>query len=160
MAKDHLDRYVFFYERFVGNQKSRLESDKGLQKTKSEDLAKLRVRYGSSEGELQVITDAWLQIIECRRVLKWSYVYGYYLPESERVKKELFGYLQGEDESGLERLHKCAEQELKSYLQENDATEGFDNFRLKLLGLTKSTQTYFENLVRALENGLSDVDSQ
>ncbi|KAI3842385.1 hypothetical protein MKX03_031420 [Papaver bracteatum] len=168
MAKDHLDRYMFFYERFVENQKSRIEANKSLQETISEDLVKLVritskhlcISYGSSPIELQVITDAWLQIIECRCVLKWSYVYGYYLPECEHVKKQLFGYLQGEAESGLERLHKCAEQELKSYLKEDDATEGFKNFRVKLLGLTKSTRTYFENMVRALENGLSDVDSQ
>ncbi|RZC92884.1 hypothetical protein C5167_007906 [Papaver somniferum] len=137
MAKDHLDRYMFFYERFVENKKSRIEANKSLQETISEDLVKLCVRYGSSPIELQVITDAWLQIIECRRVLKWSYVYGYYLPESEHVKKELFGYLQGEAENGLERLHKCAERELKSYLKEDDATEGLKNFRVKLLGLTQ-----------------------
>ena len=33
------------------------------------------------------------QIIECRRVLKWTYAYGYYL--DDKVKSEFFEYLQG-----------------------------------------------------------------
>nr|GEX92809.1 hypothetical protein [Tanacetum cinerariifolium] len=57
---------------------------------------------------------AWLQRVECRRVLKWTYAYGFYIPEKEKEKKALFEFLQGQA----------------------------------------------ENLVRALENGLSEVDSR
>ena len=35
------------------------------------------------------------QIVECRRVLKWTYAYGYYLPEREHAKRQFFEYLQG-----------------------------------------------------------------
>lgn len=38
-----------------------------------------------------------MQIIECRRVLKWTYAYGYYLPEHETAKKQLFEYSQGKN---------------------------------------------------------------
>ncbi|KAJ6718152.1 hypothetical protein OIU79_006137 [Salix purpurea] len=59
----------------------------------------------------------------------------------------------GEAESGLERLHQCAEKELQIYLNAEGPSKDFNEFRTKLAGLTS------ENLVRALENGLSDVDS-
>ncbi|RRT75961.1 hypothetical protein B296_00030706 [Ensete ventricosum] len=36
-----------------------------------------------------------MQIVECRRVLKWTYAYGYYLPEQEHAKRQFFEYLQG-----------------------------------------------------------------
>lgn len=36
-----------------------------------------------------------LQIVECRRVLKWTYSYGFYLPEHEHAKRQFFEYLQG-----------------------------------------------------------------
>ena len=99
-----------------------------------------------------------LQIIECRRVLKWTYAYGYYLPREERTKKQFFEYLQGEAEVGLERLHHCAEEELQHFVDEtDDPSTDFDDFRKKLIGLTKVTKTYFENLVKALENDLADV---
>ncbi|GKV29065.1 hypothetical protein SLEP1_g38036 [Rubroshorea leprosula] len=109
---------------------------------------------------LKFITEAWQQIVECRRVLKWTYAYGYYLPEHDHAKKQFFEYLQGEAESGLERLHHCAEVGLQVFLYaEGQSKEEFIEFRKKLAGLTSVTRNYFENLVRALENGLSDVDS-
>ncbi|GFZ10793.1 IBR domain-containing protein [Actinidia rufa] len=101
-----------------------------------------------------------LRIVECRRVLKWTYAYGYYLPELERAKRQFFEYLQGEAEAGLERLHQCAEKDLQNYLTSDAPSNDFNDFRTKLAGLTSVTRNYFENLVRALENGLSDVDSQ
>jgi ariadne-1 len=91
--------------------------------------------------------------------LKWTYAYGYYLPEHEHAKRQFFEYLQGEAESGLERLHQCAEKELHVYLNAEGQSKDFNEFRTKLAGLTSVTRNYFENLVRALENGLSDVDS-
>lgn len=36
-----------------------------------------------------------VQIVECRRVLKWTYAYGYYLPENEHTKRQFFEYSQG-----------------------------------------------------------------
>ncbi|MBA0830735.1 hypothetical protein Goarm_015247, partial [Gossypium armourianum] len=110
-------------------------------------------------SQLKCITEAWLQIVECRRVLKWTYAYGYYLPEHEKTKTQFFEYLQGEAEVGLERLHRCAEKELDKYVTADGPLSDFDDFRTKLTGLTSVTKTYFENLVRALENGLEDVNS-
>lgn len=102
-----------------------------------------------------------LQIIECRRVLKWTFAYGYYLHEQEPAKKDFFTYLQGEADSGLERLHRCAEFELKPFLtgvEEEGPPIAFEQFRQKIHNLTKVTKTYFDNLVKALENGLVDVE--
>ncbi|WCJ21521.1 RING/U-box superfamily protein [Euphorbia peplus] len=72
------------------------------------------------------IEEAWVQIIECRRALMWSYVYGYYIPENERGKKILFEDLQGRAESALSRLHECAEEDLKPFIRGNAA--GLDEF--------------------------------
>ncbi|QHO30558.1 putative E3 ubiquitin-protein ligase [Arachis hypogaea] len=122
-------------------------------------IEKLSDTQCQPESQLKFITEAWLQIVECRRVLKWTYAYGYYLPEHEHAKKQFFEYLQGEAESGLERLHQCAEKELQLFLNTDGPSKEFNDFRTKLAGLTSVTRNYFENLVRALENGLSDVDS-
>ena len=66
--------------------------------------------------------------------------------------------LSGEAETGLERLHHCAENELKQFfIKTEDPSDTFNAFRMKLTGLTKVTKTYFDNLVKALENGLADV---
>ncbi|KAL3519132.1 hypothetical protein ACH5RR_021721 [Cinchona calisaya] len=59
------------------------------------DLKKLSQIQAESQTMLKFIIDAWDQIVECRRVLKWSYAYGYYLPEEERAKKELSSTCKG-----------------------------------------------------------------
>ena len=38
------------------------------------------------------VTEAATQVIECRRVLQWTYVFGYYLKDGP--EKELFEFLQ------------------------------------------------------------------
>ncbi|KAK6243982.1 hypothetical protein QUC31_010391 [Theobroma cacao] len=138
---------------------SRQKALADLQQMQTVHLEKLSDRQCQPESQLKFITEAWLQIVECRRVLKWTYAYGYYLPEHEHAKRQFFEYLQGEAESGLERLHQCAEKELQVYLNAEGPSKDFNEFRTKLAGLTSVTRNYFENLVRALENGLSDVDS-
>ncbi|XP_015572195.1 probable E3 ubiquitin-protein ligase ARI8 [Ricinus communis] len=159
MAKNSLERYTHYYERWATNQSSRQKALADLQQMQTVHLEKLSDIQCQPESQLKFITEAWLQIVECRRVLKWTYAYGYYLPEHEHAKRQFFEYLQGEAESGLERLHQCAEKELQVYLTAEGPSKDFNEFRTKLAGLTSVTRNYFENLVRALENGLSDVDS-
>ncbi|XVF65470.1 hypothetical protein PTKIN_Ptkin09bG0252100 [Pterospermum kingtungense] len=139
---------------------SRQKALSDLNQMQTVQLEKLSDLQCTPESQLKFITEAWLQIVECRRVLKWTYAYGYYLPEHELAKRQFFEYLQGEAESGLERLHQCAEKELNKFVTGDGPSKEFDDFRSKLAGLTSVTKNYFENLVRALENGLADVDSQ
>lgn len=96
-----------------------------------------------SEASLSTITNCIpfnrffvVQIVECRRVLKWTYAYGYYLPENEHTKRQFFEYSQGEAEAGLERLHQCAEKDLLTFLG-GTPTSSFNDFRTKLAGLTR-----------------------
>ncbi|PSR98134.1 E3 ubiquitin-protein like [Actinidia chinensis var. chinensis] len=160
MAKNSLERYTHYYERWATNQSSRQKALADLQQMQNVHFETLSDKQCQPESQLKFIIEAWLQIVECRRVLKWTYAYGYYLPEHEQAKRQFFEYLQGEAESGLERLHQCAEKELEVYLTADGPSKQFNEFRTKLAGLTSVTRNYFENLVRALENGLSDVDSR
>uniref|UniRef100_A0A453RPN7 Ariadne domain-containing protein n=1 Tax=Aegilops tauschii subsp. strangulata TaxID=200361 RepID=A0A453RPN7_AEGTS len=142
-AKHSLERYMHYYERWASNQTSRQKAIADLQKAEKEQLAKLTEIYGIPETQLKFIIEAWSQIIECRRVLQWTYAYGYYL--EDKVKSGFFEYLQGEAESGLERLHQCAEKDLLAFLpfSKHDTTEDhpspaeFGEFRVKLAGLTR-----------------------
>ncbi|CAI9761651.1 unnamed protein product [Fraxinus pennsylvanica] len=140
------------------SRKSRQKASVDLHQMQSVHLEKLSEVQTQPESQMKFIIEAWQQIVECRKVLKWTYAYGYYLPEHEHTKKQFFEYLQGEAEAGLERLHQCAEKELQNYLNAEGPSKDFNDFRTKLAGLTSVTRNYFENLVRALENGLSDVD--
>ncbi|KAJ6866131.1 E3 ubiquitin-protein ligase ARI7 isoform X1 [Populus alba x Populus x berolinensis] len=137
MAKNSLERYTHYYERWASNQLSRQKALADLHQMQTVHLEKLSDIHCTPESQLKFITEAWLQIVECRRVLKWTYAYGFYLPEHEHGKRQFFEYLQGEAESGLERLHQCAEKELQQFLAADGPSKEFDEFRTKLAGLTR-----------------------
>nr|POF26688.1 putative e3 ubiquitin-protein ligase ari8 [Quercus suber] len=149
---------------YACHESSRQQAVKYLKQMQKNYMGRLSDIQWATEADLKFITEAWLQIIDCRRVLKWTYAYGYYLPEDgnkkAKSKRGLFEYLQGEAESNLERLHYCTEKDMHDYLNKKCSDKEFNNFRAKLSGLTTVTRNYFENLVKALENGLEDTSSQ
>ncbi|KAJ6337893.1 hypothetical protein OIU76_007551 [Salix suchowensis] len=157
--RQELLKYQHYYDRWAANEKSRQIALTDLGKVRSNHLKEISKLYGQPETQLEFLTEAWQQIVECRRVLKWTYAYGYYLAEDGEAKVKLFEYLQGQAESSLERLHDCAERELKMFIYPDELSDSFDDFRVKLIHLTGVTKNYFKNLVTALENGLSDVAS-
>ncbi|KAF9589999.1 hypothetical protein IFM89_030149 [Coptis chinensis] len=69
--------------------------------------------------------------------------------EDEPAKRQFFEYLQGEAEFWLERLHECAENGLKRFLDAKEP-EDYQEFRTKLIDRTRVTKHYFANLVRNL----------
>ncbi|KAI3943172.1 hypothetical protein MKW92_015931 [Papaver armeniacum] len=164
IARKHLAKYTHYYERWVANHRS---ADHAVQSMKNMEiysqLEELRfILCLDDEKELKFIRDAWEKIIECRRVLKWSYAFGYYLPEHEHGKIQLFEYLQGEAESGLENLHRFVEEKLQVFLGlDFDAPlENFKKFREALEKKTTVTGDHFEKLISAFKDGLSEVQSQ
>ncbi|KAK1364696.1 RBR-type E3 ubiquitin transferase [Heracleum sosnowskyi] len=160
-AKASLERYTHYYERWDANHRSRIKAQSDLKEMETENLDILCEKFAATKLQLTCVEEAWQQIIECRRTLKWSYAYGYFIPEGERAKARLFEYLQGEAEAGLERLHQCVEKELFIILKDVHATaDQFDIFRVKLVQLTNVTRNYFANLVTALENNLCESESR
>ncbi|XP_074315835.1 putative E3 ubiquitin-protein ligase ARI10 [Silene latifolia] len=164
LARQSIIRYTHYYERWASNHKSMQKAIQDLHNLQTIQLPELSDRVSVPVTQLEFIVESWKQIIECRRVLKWTYAYGFFMPEHEDVKKKLFEYLQGEAELGLERLHHCAEIELSKKLLGDEGEikaefGDFGKFRAELIKLTKVTGTYFENLVTGLENGLSEVVS-
>merc|ERR1719277_25130 len=72
----------------------------------------LHDKHGFEIIELQFLFDAMKQVRACRRVLKWTYVYGYYLEEAGPVKN-LFEHLQKNLEEKTDTLHEMLEKELE-----------------------------------------------
>ncbi|KAL3520766.1 hypothetical protein ACH5RR_018915 [Cinchona calisaya] len=156
MAKDLCDYYKKWYSNDLCMERAFVD----LSQMKNVNLEILSQIHGINETEMRCIVDAWVQIVECRRVFKWSSVFGYYyLLENEHNKREFFDYMMGQAEDYLEKFQQCADKELSKFLTAEFPLEDFGDFRNKLVRLTGVTRKYFDDLVAALENGLSDVDS-
>ena len=157
-AKHSLERYTHYYERWAahgGSQRKALADAKEWERRKSRKLGDLQ---NTPPSQLRFIADALAQIAECRRVLKWTYGFGYYrFDERESAKKRFFEFAQADAEGTLERLTEAVETELETFLTEaRDAAE-FGVFRGKLAGLTDITHKYFHTLVVEIERGFPGV---
>ncbi|KAF2558314.1 hypothetical protein F2Q68_00012963, partial [Brassica cretica] len=107
--------------------------------------------------QLEFIAEAWSQIMECRRVLKWTYAYEYYLGEDQVEKQAFLKLKQDNAEIPLEKLNYHAENQLNMLLDSDGPSENFNKFRSDLTDSTRITRNHYELLVRDLEDGLSNV---
>merc|ERR1719210_3018755 len=82
------------------------------EKDMEEKVQTLHDKHGFEIIELQFLYDALRQVRACRRVLKWSYVYGYYL-EDNGPEKNLFEHLQKHLEEKTDRLHEMLEKDFE-----------------------------------------------
>jgi ariadne-1 len=83
-AKHELKKYMFFYERYNNHIKS------GRHALEMEPRIDLLIEKLNQEkfypiAELNFLKEALIEVIRCRKVLKWTYAYGYYL-EDEKEK--------------------------------------------------------------------------
>lgn len=157
-AKGSLERYMHYFERWDAHDKARRRAKKDLAEINS-TLESLSSSFASTTNQLKFYTEAYLQIIECRRILKWTYAYGYFhfMDSTNSTHQDFLEFLQGEAEMSLEKLHHVAETNVE-HLVENPAE--FDHFRSKLTGLTCVARDYFDKLVTELEHGLHHLSSR
>jgi ariadne-1 len=146
-ARASLDRYLHYYERWAAHEASRQIARENMFELEST----LAACAGSDEARTQIgfLMDAYTQILEGRRMLRWTYAYGFY---ADGVKLNLLECLQGEAEASLERLHGFAELERNSI--EMDLDGGATYFK-NLASLTKQTAKYFENMADAFQTDLA-----
>ena len=84
-AKAELDRYLHYYKRYDNHHKAQQYAEK-----QEEEIERRMMRLQETDGsrwiDVQFLKAANEKLVECRRVLKYTYVFGYYLPEGTARK--------------------------------------------------------------------------
>lgn len=114
-AKRELDKYIHYYTRYQAHDlagkfaaKQREEAE-----VKMTQLQRANLGLGAANNswiDVQFIMDTVEQLIECRRVLKFTYAYAYSMEDGPR--KTLFEYNQGMLENNTEKLSELSEMKL------------------------------------------------
>ncbi|OEL18291.1 putative E3 ubiquitin-protein ligase ARI7 [Dichanthelium oligosanthes] len=164
-AKASLDRYLYHYERWEANRKSLKKALADMDQLERSELERMAGAVDLPATELGFVTEAYHQIADGRRVLRWAHAYGYFLdPERNAAKRGLFDDLQSQANRWLECLHGCAELERKELFGANNgesavavAAETFRAYREKVANLTGVTRKFLGNLVKAFETDLPEV---
>jgi ariadne-1 len=96
-----------------------------------EKMKLLQDLKGAGLNDVQFLYNAVDAVIECRRVLQWTYCFGYFL--SNGKEKDLFEMLQEDLEKHVETLHEFSEKPIEELIS-NDMKAHINN-------LTRVTRT-------------------
>jgi ariadne-1 len=111
-----------------------------------------RKQYPMSEVEF--LKDAAEQVVTCRRVLKYTYSFGYYLEAGN--EKNLFEHLQEKLEENTEHLHELVEKDLDPFLDETITDRSpFYIYKSELTNYYAVTKQFLINLLDGIESGLT-----
>lgn len=184
-ARQSLERYMHYWHRWYENDKSKKTALKQIQRFNSEKMEVLSERTATPSSQLRFVIDAWQEVVNCRRILKWTYAAGYYsFGENEGIEsdkspsalarkqqQQFFEFNQRDAEIQLEKLNQKIERDLHLYCtmplpggaDSQDTPPPsipWETFREQLIGLTDVTKFYFKKLVDEFEKGMEAVLSE
>ncbi|XP_062182571.1 probable E3 ubiquitin-protein ligase ARI5 [Phragmites australis] len=163
-AKASLDRYLYHYERWAANHASLQKALADMDQLEHSGFEEMAAALDIRAKDLHFLTEAYHQITDGRRVLRWAHAYGYYLdPERDAAKRALFDDLKNQANRLLERLHCCAELERKELFcadgEASIARELLKYYKDKVVNLTAVARIFLDNLVKAFETDLPEFNS-
>lgn len=109
-SRTSLERYLFYYHRYVGHERSLALEDK-LVASIAEKMAEIQATEGGmSWFDMQFLNQALLILRQCRQTLMITYGFAYYLDKTN--EKYIFEDNQNDLEMATERLSALLEQDL------------------------------------------------
>jgi len=111
-AKRELDKYLHYYKRFHAHSEAQKFAKKQLKDTESRMVLLQETTDDSTWNDVDFLKDAVEQLVECRRVLKYTYTFAYYMSETRSNQKERFEYHQEMLEKFTENLSEVTEKPL------------------------------------------------
>jgi len=130
------ERYQHYYSRYFNHDSSRKELENKVESLRQAAAAQSR-KTGVSYDD---VNDAIKLAIDCRTVLKYTYVYGFFLEDPDMLA--FFEYLQANAEGITERLCEIINKPVEEIALE------------ELRDRVSITKKYFTNLVTGIEEGL------
>jgi ariadne-1 len=147
-AKAELDRYLHFYQRYHDHNMSLKFAGNQLLGTEQRMIE--MQEHGQDWSAVQYLKEATNVVINCRRVLKYTYVMGYFLEEKSEKEiafKQLFEHHQEMLEKNTEGLSELTEKPLEELTREH------------VVNLTRVTANFLDSLLTAFQESERDVSA-
>lgn len=120
-TRKNLARYAHYFERYRSHdhaQKLAAEQTLARIRARMEDLQKV---FGSW-NDVVFLEDAIQQVVECRRMLKWTYAFGYFMRD-ETNKVQFFEFQQGQLEQKVDQLQGFFESRVEDFCPSSDTEQ-------------------------------------
>lgn len=149
-VKTVLETYMFYYHRYESHRNARKVADAQRRQAEQKGL-ELQTKFDVRSADTKFLLDATNQLLQNRKVLEFSYVYGYYLREQavSQQERNLFEYLQEELEKHTNHLSEIYEEtEVKDY-------PSFITWKEDVTNYTRITKKFLANFVEGVASGLT-----
>lgn len=143
-AKRELDRYLHYYKRFHAHAEAQKFARKQLKETESRMVLLQESTDDAKWSDVEFLKTANEQLVECRRVLKYSYVFAYYMKPSTMMQKERFEHHQEMLERFTENLSELSEKPLG------------DMDRTDVVNQTRVVDRFMKNILKYVADGMDD----
>lgn len=159
--KHELDKYIFYFDRYMNHKKSLSFAIK-MKKTTESNISKLNTFKNIPYTDLLFLREGVKSVIDSRRTLLNSYIFGYYMKEDTNnpTEKNLFEFHQGLLESNSDKIHGLLENtQIEALLAIDNLDEfnqNFKTFKNHIIDLYSATNKFCNNLVNSIENTLLD----
>lgn len=144
-AKRDLDRYLHYYKRYHAHQEAQTFAKKQLHDTEQRMVMLQEASSDAKWADVEFLKTANEQLVECRRILKFTYVFGYYLDPRSSMQRERFEYHQEMLERFTENLSELSEKPLA----EMDRTD--------VVNQTRVVDRFMKNILKYVEDGMEDA---
>jgi len=153
-AKSELEYYMFHYHRF-DSHKSALKIADEQKRTADKKGVELQERFDVRAADTKYLREATEQLMENRRVLMWSYVFGFYLDKTKNAERNLFEYLQEDLEKHTNHLSELYE----TPMDKIDTYQKFIKWKEEVTNYTRVTKKFLDHFVDGVSNGLTQPTS-
>jgi ariadne-1 len=157
-VRQNLARYSHFFERYKSHERAQEVCREKTLATVEDAMKKLHDHIGDWMDVI-FLKEATQQIENCRRVLKWSYAYGYFAP-FDASRKEVFEFQQGQLEQKVDQLQELSEKTDLSSFSEDTSNQRFFAFKSELVNLTKVVANFFKNLSTMFEEWQDEEEDE
>lgn len=144
-AKRDLDRYLHYYKRYHAHQEAQTFAKKQLKETEQRMVILQESTDDAKWSDVEFLKTANEQLVECRRVLKYTYVFAYYLDSKLSMQRERFEHHQEMLERFTENLSELSEKPLS----EMDRTD--------VVNQTRVVDKFMKNILKYVEDGMEEV---
>jgi len=143
-AKRELDRYLHYYKRYHAHDEAQGFAEKQLKEMESRMASQLEANADGAWIDVEFLKAANELLIDCRRVLKYTYVFAYYFG-GKGMQRERFEHHQEMLERFTENLSELAEKPLAEVK------------RTDVVNQTRVVANFMHNILQYVDEGMDEA---
>lgn len=163
-AKRELDRYLHYYKRYHAHSEAQRFAQRQLKETGARMMLLQEHNDNATWSDVEFLKTANEQLVECRRVLKFTYVFAYYMTtpvvNNTKTDSQTDNTLSDEDRKELQKQRFEYHQEMLEKFTENLSEMAEKPLReinrTEVVNQTRVMGQYIKKILQYVDDGLED----